>query len=148
MFSQIAFLQQHCQQSKIQGPNSTQIPSFFRAGKHHTGRMLEEEMQVIYAGLQQVKLGGETREHRGLNSRSTLSKPMHSGHSLPLLHADFTTSLHQIHQLRTWAVLLLTQHVGLAAAGSQSPTLFHHSCTWMGPSEPNPEPNLSLPSQC
>lgn len=29
-------------------------------------------------------------------------------------------------------MLLLTQHVGLAAAGSQSPTLFHHSRIWMG----------------
>lgn len=38
-----------------------------------------------------------------------------------------------IHQLRTRAVLLLSQHVGLAAAGSQSPTLFHHSHIWMGP---------------
>lgn len=52
--------------------------------------------------------------------------------SLPLPLTDFTSSPTLIHQLRTRAVLLLTQHVGLAAAGSQSPTLFHHSRIWMG----------------
>lgn len=109
-----------------------QISSFFKFGKHHT-YCQEWDQQLIYAWLQlEVKLGGESREHGGLNSWCSPSKSMCSDCSLPLLLTDFTSSPTLIHQLRTWAVLLLTQHVGLAAAGSQSPTLFHHSRIWMG----------------
>lgn len=137
-----------CWQSKTQGPNSAQTSSFFRAGKHPAhcwNKTLKSSMHDSNRRLNWEERQGSTEV-----STADLALPNQCTQRLQL--ALTSCWLHllppSIYQLRTWAVLLLTQHVGLAAAGSQSPTLFHHSRIWMGARQPLPEPRLSLPSQC